>query len=218
MRLIQNALGLGVVAIALGSAVISEARAAGDIETVVFLRHAEKPDNPKGQLNCKGLNRSLMLPGVIDGLITSAGAPLWAIFAPNPAEQKEDDDALYDYVRPLATIEPTAIKNNMPVSTHIGYLNGEALAATLKNQEYRGKVILVAWEHKVINDVECKLLTGKSCHWGDDNRSGAVVKWPSDVFDRVDLLEIDWADSGKTKLLPSQSEGLNVPETCPWDK
>jgi hypothetical protein len=221
MRFFRRAIAFGAIAVALGSPTILRA-AADDVETVIFIRHGEKPDDPKGQLNCKGLNRSMMLPRVIDGIVAATGRPLGAIFAPNPAEQKEDGGGLYDYVRPLATIEPTAIKNNMPVSAYIGYANAEELAAVLKNRDYRGKVVLVAWEHKVINDVECRLLTDKSCHWGDDNRSGTVVKWPGDgptAFDRIDLLEIDWSDNGKARLLPAQQQGLNdVSAACPWDK
>jgi hypothetical protein len=222
MKYFQRTIALNAVALALGSAATAAAKAS-DIETVIFLRHGEKLGDPEkhipslGQLECKGLNRAMMLPPVIERIV--AGRKLAAIFAPNPMEQEEDEGGLYDYVRPLATIEPTAIKNNMPVNAQIGYLNGEALAATLKNPDYRGAVVLVAWEHKTINEVECGLLTNKSCHWGDDNKSGDVVKWPKSEFDRVDLLEIDWSDGGKAKLLPPQWEHLNdVPDKCPWDK
>ena len=38
-----------------------------------------------------------------------------AIIAPNPSHPKEDAGELYDYIRPLATIEPTAIWFGLPV-------------------------------------------------------------------------------------------------------
>jgi len=41
------------------------------------------------------------------------------IFAPDPAKQKNDSGTKYDYVRPLATIEPTAIYFGLP-GHHIG--------------------------------------------------------------------------------------------------
>ncbi len=33
-------------------------------ETLVFVRHGEKPAQGYGQLNCQGLNRALALPAV----------------------------------------------------------------------------------------------------------------------------------------------------------
>ena len=71
----------------------------------MLVRHGEKPDKGLGQLDCQGLNRALALPAVIAKIF---GKPS-AIFAPDPSQQKEDDGVSYDYVRPLATIEPTAI-------------------------------------------------------------------------------------------------------------
>lgn len=31
-------------------------------QTLVFIRHGEKPNNDSGQLSCQGLNRALALP------------------------------------------------------------------------------------------------------------------------------------------------------------
>ena len=75
------------------------------VETIVFIRHGEKPEGGFGQLNCQGLNRALALAPII---AKSFGRPD-AIFAPNPSHPKEDAGKLYDYIRPLATIEPTAM-------------------------------------------------------------------------------------------------------------
>ena len=81
------------------------------VETIVFIRHGEKPNGGFGQLNCQGLNRALALAPII---AKSFGRPD-AIFAPNPSRPKEDAGRLYDYIRPLATIEPTAIWFGLPV-------------------------------------------------------------------------------------------------------
>jgi len=54
-------------------------------------------------LSCQGLNRSLALPDV---LMAKFGRPAF-IFAPNPQQQVNDKGQIYDYIRPLATIEPT---------------------------------------------------------------------------------------------------------------
>ena len=51
------------------------------IETVVLIRHGEKPAKGLGLLTCKGLNRALLLP---DFFATNFNRPDH-IFAPNPS-------------------------------------------------------------------------------------------------------------------------------------
>ena len=58
--------------------VILPAPAVTPVETIVFLRHGEKPEKEIGQLNCQGLNRALALPRV---LISKFGRPDY-LFAP----------------------------------------------------------------------------------------------------------------------------------------
>ncbi len=89
------------------------------METIVCIRHGEKPHGGLGQLTNRGLNRSLALPEV---LLKKYGTPQF-IFAPNPSEKV--DGAKYFYIRPLATIEPTAIRCGLPVNTEFGYLEIE---------------------------------------------------------------------------------------------
>jgi len=67
------------------------AQAAQTTETIIMVRHGEKPEQGLGQLNCRGLNRALKLPAVIEA---EFGKPD-VIFAPNPAELKEDKGAHY---------------------------------------------------------------------------------------------------------------------------
>ena len=85
------------------------------VETIIAIRHGEKPPGGLGQLTCQGLNRALALPKVLLG---KYGTPQF-IFAPNPT-QKVDGDK-YFYVRPLTTIEPTAIRCGLPVNTQFGF-------------------------------------------------------------------------------------------------
>jgi hypothetical protein len=61
------------------------AQGSDDIETIVVVRHGEKPSAGLGQLDCQGLNRALALPAVI---AETFGRPS-AVFAPNPADQKK---------------------------------------------------------------------------------------------------------------------------------
>ena len=76
------------------------------VETIVFLRHGEKPPGGLGQLTCQGLNRALALPAV---LIAKFGRANY-VFAPDP-EGKVTEGGLrqFNYIRPLATIEPTVL-------------------------------------------------------------------------------------------------------------
>ena len=53
----------------------------------------------------------------------------------------------YSYVRPLATIEPTAIRLGMPVNTQIGFLQIAELQQALLQPAYAHSLIFVAWEH-----------------------------------------------------------------------
>ena len=94
----------------------------------MFVRHGEKPALGLGQLDCRGLNRALALPGVI---AKTWGKPDF-IFAPDPAAEKKDAGVSYDYVRPLATIEPTAVLFGMPVDAHIGFADVAGLQAALE--------------------------------------------------------------------------------------
>src|SRR5579862_8886566 len=112
-------------------------------ETIVIIRHGEKPADGLGQLSCQGLNRALALPPVLSKMF---GKPA-AIFAPNPSEQKEDGGKLYDYIRPLATIEPTAIAYGMPVNADIGQARIDDLRARLNEPAWHDTYVLVAWEH-----------------------------------------------------------------------
>src|SRR6187549_3189632 len=80
-------------------------------QTIVFFRHGEKPSGGYGQLTCQGLNRALALPPVLSA---KYGRP-HCMYAPNPAVTVSDPAGTFYYVRPLATIEPTAIRLGMPV-------------------------------------------------------------------------------------------------------
>jgi hypothetical protein len=108
----QSAGTLAVAAISLSLLLLDRTRAWSDdaVETIVLVRHGEKPDKGLGQLDCHGLNRALALPPVI---AKTFGRPS-AVFAPDPSQQREDYGVSYDYVRPLATIEPTAIFSGCP--------------------------------------------------------------------------------------------------------
>ncbi len=114
-----------------------------DGETIVMIRHGEKPPGGLGQLDCKGLNRALALPDI---LLHRFGTPNF-IYAPNPAAQIKQNGVLYSYVRPLVTIEPTAIRVGLPVNTQVGYDQIAELQKELTQPSYSHARVFVAWEH-----------------------------------------------------------------------
>jgi len=182
------------------------ARSDDTVETIVFIRHGEKPDKGLGQLNCKGLNRALALPPVIAKLF---GRPS-VMFAPDPSDRKVDDGESYDYVRPLATIEPTAISFGLPVNASIGVSKMDQLQAALEQPRNRNGLILVAWEHRLIENIARMLL---NAHGGD---AAVVPKWHGDDFDSIYVVTMNWTgDTAKTTFV-HQHEGLDgQPNLCP---
>ena len=121
-------------------------------ETIVVLRHGEKAIGGLGQLNCMGLNRSLALPKVLIGRFGRADA----IFAPSPADQMRESSLTrkaYSYVRPLATIEPTAIELGLPVNTQLGFADIAGLQSAVTAPAYANSTIFIAWEHKYAYDL-----------------------------------------------------------------
>jgi broad specificity phosphatase PhoE len=182
------------------------ANAAESVETIVLIRHGEKPPQGLGQLNCQGLNRSLRLPSVIKARF---GVPA-AIFAPNPADQKTDKGTAYDYVRPLATVEPMAVSFGLPVNAGIGVEDISKLKDRLEDKAYANALVVVAWEHKQLVKLARKMMKD---HEGDPD---AVPKWQGDDFDGIYVVRLTRKDGETTATFQTAKQGLNgLPETCP---
>lgn len=180
---------------------------APQVETIVVVRHGEKPKGGLGQLSCKGLNRALALPKV---LLEKFGAPQF-IFAPNPSEKV--DGAKYFYVRPLVTIEPTAIRCGLPVNTEFGYLEIEGLENELNEPKYQNATVFVAWEHGLQNELARNLIR----HNGGDPKE--VPSWSNDEYDRIYVFKItrENGQGGQKKFsFTIDHEGLNgLSDDCP---
>ncbi|MDR3099918.1 MAG: histidine phosphatase family protein [Paraburkholderia sp.] len=177
-----------------------------DIETLVFVRHGEKPADGLGQLNCKGLNRALALPAVI---AAKYGKPD-AIYAPDPGQQKDDRGQAYYYVRPLATVEPTAIQFGLPIQTPYGYAQTDALEKALLDPAWRNRTVLVGWEHREIETLVRKLVAG---HGG---QAADVPKWKSADFDSIYVVRIDWSGATPRARFSHDREGLDGrSDECP---
>ena len=197
-------LGLGLANLA-GTAM--DARAADPTtETIVLLRHGEKPAAGLGQLDCQGLNRALALPPVLARLF---GRPA-AVFAPNPATKVRDEGGTYDYVRPLATIEPTAIRLGLPVDASVGFTDVEGLVRRLAEPHLHNTLVFVAWEHERIVHIARALLAR---HGGN---AELVPAWHESDYDSIYVIRIERTGERARASFEHTHEGLNgQPRNCP---
>jgi len=180
-------------------------------ETIVMVRHGEKPPGGLGQLTCRGLNRALALPSVLIGRF---GKPDF-IYAPNPSVQVDDGNPqpTYSYVRPLATIEPTAIRLGMPVNTQIGFLQIAELQQALLQPAYAHSLIFVAWEHIKLYEFAKQMLQSYG------TTPAQLPQWPNDDYETIYVFHI--TRSGKngtpqaTLEIQKEDLGKTLSDTCP---
>ncbi len=221
LLLLGTGVGIGA-GIAPAAALLQTPAARGSVnqadggETVVLIRHGEKPFNGLGQLTCRGLNRALALPKVLTGRF---GTPA-AIFAADPSQQIHDNkpgmppSPLYSYVRPLATIEPTAIALGMPVNTQIGFTQTAALQQAVTAPEYAHSTVFIAWEHGYAEKFAQDFLSS----YGLDPKQ--VPDWPNSDYETIYIFHIAPPTAGATHgtmTFAVQKEGLEdkLSDTCP---
>ncbi len=174
-------------------------------QTIVFFRHGEKPSAGLGQLTCQGLNRALALPDV---LIGKFGTPDY-LYAPNPGVKISDPAGSYFYVRPLATIEPTAIRARKSVNTNYGYNNINGLHGVLIRESKANTTIFVSWEHDYLVRIVRYLMS----LYGNGQ---TVPSWTSGDYDSLYILKVDYSGSGISARFERDRENLNGLSTvCP---
>jgi hypothetical protein len=167
------------------------------VQTLICIRHGEKPTNGLGQLTPRGLNRGLALPDI---LIGRYGKPDY-IFAPNPTQKV--DDGRYYYVRPLATIEPTAIRCGLPVNTQYGYKEIKELEAEFEKPQYASSTIFMAWEHGKLHEFGKQMVQN---HGGDLKQ---VPGWPGKDYDTIYVFKFIRGDGPEKFSFTVEHEGLN---------
>nr|AWN00224.1 hypothetical protein [uncultured organism] len=168
-------------------------------ETIVFLRHGEKPDLGRGQLTPQGLNRALALSTVLP---EKFGKPDY-IFAPDPSDRINDAVPRY-YVRPLATIEPTAIALGMQIQTPFGFHQTKELLEELTRTTYAKSVVFVVWEHSYEADAVTTLVKQY------DGNSADIPKWPGDDYDSLYVVKLIRTVGHPIKaVFTHEQEGLN---------
>lgn len=177
------------------------------VETLVLVRHAEKPEQGLGLLSCQGLNRALVLP---DFFAANFQRPDH-IFAPNPAVKVTEihgDGQRYDYVRPLLTIGPTAIRFEVPINTQLPFNDPGLLADTLLDPQYHKDTIYVVWEHS--NLVAFAEIVLKRFH-----DPAPVPEWSNSDYDTFYVFRFDWGKVPPLKF-EVRSENLGpISQNCP---
>jgi hypothetical protein len=178
--------------------------AASAEETIVFFRHGEKPSAGLGQLTCQGMNRALALPGV---LLSRFETPKW-LYAPNPGFKISDPGGSFNYVRPLATIEPVAVKVGLSINTGYNYNDVAGLEGVLIRSTKANDTIFVSWEHEYLVKIVQDLL----------NKYGGGFKvpaWATGDYDSLYILHLLYTSTGMTARFELGTEGLNgQPTSC----
>lgn len=156
---------------------------------IVIIRHGEKY-RVGGNLNCKGLNRALHLPTVINGKF----GKIKIIYVPKieTGESTSKD-------RMFQTVVPLAVQDSITINSEFGETETKRLSDSLKSQT---GTVLVVWEHKNIPKLGYSLgLTGS-------------LQWVDSDFDTIWIITYPGGILNKPQL-EKNFEGLNdLPDSC----
>jgi hypothetical protein len=169
------------------------------VETIVMIRHGEKPKEDQGQLTFQGLNRALALPDV---LVQKYGKADY-IFAPGSSKKKSGDGKEYSYIRPLITIEPTAIRLHLPVNANYAFDDLDGMQKELLSPVYKNSLIFVAWEHVKLDLLVKQMMTALG---GD---AAAVPEWPPGDYDSIFVVKIRTEGGKRSITFQHDQEGLD---------
>jgi hypothetical protein len=184
--------------------VTGEARAE---QTIVFLRHGEKPSGGYGPLTCQGFYRAMALPAV---LLAKFGTPAY-LYAPNPANKITDAAGSFYYDRPLATLEPLAVKLTKDIWSKYAYTNITSLQSSLITAKKNNTTTFVAWEHIYLQKAVQNIM----------NQYGGgvtVPPWGSTDYDSLYIVKVTYRSDGTILATFQQDrEGLDgQPTACPF--
>lgn len=180
---------------------------AATTETLVFVRHGEKPiDVDNGQLTCQGLNRSIALAPV---LLSRFGTPDY-LFAAAPEEKHDNAGKNYWYLRALGTIEPTAVAAGRTVDLSHGKNDIDNLEQELMSAPYQNARVFVAWEHNELDQLVQNIVHDNG---GD---SSIVPAWPDTDYDSIFVVSLVRQGSSAVPTFTQDHEGLdNQNSACP---
>ncbi|WP_462402111.1 histidine phosphatase family protein [Pseudomonas sp. Marseille-QA0332] len=208
-RLFAVLLAAGLVAPLAYQGLREPAEPVDGTQTLVFLRHAEKPGEGLGQLNCQGLNRALDLATLLPEKVGKADY----VFAANPTRNVEEgsQDLSYSYIRPLMTISPSAIKLGLPVNIEFGANDYDDLADELLQTKYRNATVYTAWSSGYLPDL-INAVAGKAL----GEQRVITEDWKGDDFDTLYVLTLTWRDGKASLLSRNVRQGLDGGEhSCP---
>ena len=153
---------------------------------VIIIRHGEKPETGNN-LTCKGLNRSLQLPAVIQ---SKFGIPNFTYVPSLKPGDKTSHSRMFETVVPLAT------KFNLAINSKFDEKDISGLTTEIKT---KNGIVLVVWEHSVIP----YLLHGLGIN--------EELNWPSDDYDSIWIITFT---NGKPTL-SKDKEQLTPSSDCP---
>jgi len=156
-------------------------------QTVVIIRHAEKPLQGKN-LNCQGLNRSLKLPAV---LYSKFGIP-GNVYVPSL-----DNNISTGHARMFQTVIPLAAKYNLKINSRYTEMDIAALAKEIKSKK---GFVLVVWQHSTIPSIVRALGVG-----------GFNMRWGDNDYDSIWIIHFQ---NGIAKIT-FDKEGLMPSNSCP---
>lgn len=191
----------------IGDGVMAEPK--NGTQTLVFLRHAEKPAMGLGQLNCQGLNRALDLAELLPNEFGKADF----IFAADPGRHVEEGegDHSYSYVRPLMTIGPSAIKLGLPVNIDFGANDTSDLAHELMDAKYHDATIYTAWSHGYLPE-----LVNKVAEEASGRKMNLIDDWTGTDFDSLLVMTLEWTNGKASMEYQVVKQNLNGGEaSCP---
>jgi hypothetical protein len=141
-------------------------------------------------------------------LIAKYGKPNY-IYAPNPVVKISDPAGSFYYTRPLATIEPTAVRLGMNVWTKYGYNDIASLQAALITSTKANTIAFVAWEHLQLQKAVQNIMNAYG--------GGSVVPaWVSGDYDSLYVVRVAYVGSTISAQFEIDHEGLNgQPTSCP---
>jgi hypothetical protein len=164
---------------------------------VLIIRHAEKPAtgdslSPQGVARAKAYVQYFQTnPAVLQ-----YGTPV-AIYAMEASSGEEDSDFSY---RPVETVTPLAQALGLQVQSQYQKDDvADLVNDIMSNPAYEGKMVLICWEHKVIQSIAVQF-----------GVSPTPDAWPDSVYDQV--WEIDFSGDQVSNFTEFQEHLM------PWDQ
>jgi len=165
---------------------VTHAQNQDDPLKVVIIRHGEKPKNGDN-LNCQGLNRSMLIPQMI---VSKFGVPAFS-YIPSIGT-----DSATKHARMFQTITPLAVKYNLAINSKY---TGKDSAGLVNDILKRHGLVLVVWDHKSIVPI---------IHAMGINE--AQLKWNDDDFESIWVITF----SNSMPILTKDTENLKPEPEC----